>query len=429
MFLFLIQALSLPNQMKSSNTHILIIGTVWPEPNSSAAGTRMVQLLDFFLDQGWRVSFASGSVNNSYRTDLEEKGIECHTIRMNSSSFDSFITDLNPSHVLFDRFLVEEQYGWRVAENCPNAIRILDSEDLQCLRKARQKALKERRIFTNDELYSDLSKREIASIYRCDLTLIISSFEMELLTNFFNIDPSLLCYLPFLIEFNRKDQATLYPSFEDRRDFIFIGNFLHDPNMDAVIHLKKTIWPSIREKLPEAKLHVYGAYPNQQVNEFNDPKTGFLVHGRANKALEVMAKARVNLVPLRFGAGLKGKLIDSMMTGTPNVTTTIGAEGMQGDLSWGGIIEDDDVKFIAGAIHLYSNEELWSEKQGAGFQIIEKNFKKTEHSTRFMRILSELEAELVERREKNFIGQMLMHHTLQSTKYLSRWIEEKNRKV
>ena len=91
------------------------------------------------------------------------------------------VKELNPEIVLFDRFMVEEQFGWRVTECCPDALKILDTEDLHCLRQARQVAVKENREFTLNDLYSDVAKREIASILRCDLTLMVSEFEINLL--------------------------------------------------------------------------------------------------------------------------------------------------------------------------------------------------------------------------------------------------------
>ena len=88
-------------------------------------------------------------------------------------------------------------------------------------------------------------------------------------------------------------------------------------------------------------MNVYGAYPKQQVEEWHQPLQGFLVHGRAKDANEVMKQSRVCLAPLRFGAGLKGKLVDSMLNGTPSVTTSMGAEGIHGSLEWPGAIADD----------------------------------------------------------------------------------------
>jgi len=218
-----------------ANQRILIIGFVWPEPNSSAAGGRMVQLISIFKKQGFEVTFASSASDSEYMIDLESLAVAKKSIALNCSSFDVFIKELNPTIVLFDRFMIEEQFGWRVAENCPDALRILDTEDLHCLRLARQKAFKENRLFSTDDLLvTAVSKREIASILRCDISLMISEYEMELLQSVFKIDSSLLYYLPLLLEPIEISTIQKLPSFEERNNFIFIGNFLHEPNWNAV---------------------------------------------------------------------------------------------------------------------------------------------------------------------------------------------------
>ena len=207
---------------------------------------------------------------------------------------------------------------------------------MHCLRQARQLAVKQNREFTFDDLFSDVAKREIASILRCDLTLMVSEFEMDLLQTQFKIDKELLFYLPLFSE-----QLDDNPSFENRADFMFIGTFLHEPNLDCVRYLANTIWPLIHSKLPEAKLLVYGAYPNDKVLQLNNSKINFQVLGRAEDAAEVIKNARVMLAPLRFGAGIKGKLLEAMQCGTPSVTSSIGAEAMVGDLEWNGFVKDD----------------------------------------------------------------------------------------
>ena len=188
-------------QKMESEQQLLIIGFVWPEPNSSAAGGRMMQLISLFATQGFRITFASPAMDSDFMVDLSQYGVDKKSINLNCSSFDTFIKELKPNIVLFDRFMIEEQFGWRVAEICPNALRLLDTEDLHCLRLARQKAFKEKRVFQIADLFSEeVAKREIASILRCDLSLMISEFEMELLETTFKIDASLLYYLPFLLE-------------------------------------------------------------------------------------------------------------------------------------------------------------------------------------------------------------------------------------
>jgi glycosyltransferase involved in cell wall biosynthesis len=413
------------NQFKK----LLIIGSVWPEPDSSAAGVRMLQLVSLFKEEGFIVTFASPAMDSDFMVDFKSIGVAKKIITLNSSSFDFFVKELNPAVVLFDRFMMEEQFGWRVSENCPNALRLLDTEDLHCLRKARQKAFKEKRCFEEiDLLLEEVAKREIASILRCDLSLMISEYEMQLLKQLFKIDSSLLFYLPFLLEpINSLDLEKL-PLFEERKNFIFIGNFLHEPNWNAVLYLKEMIWPLIKKQLPDAILNIYGAYPSQKVLQLNNIKEGFIIKGRAVNAHEVVKESLVVLAPLRFGAGIKGKLVEAMQCGTPSVTTTIGGESMHGDLPWNGFITDDVESFANEAVRLYQVRRLWLQAQKNGVDIINHRYLRVLFENNFKGKMKWLQANLQQHRSSNFMGSLLLHHTLKSTKYMAMWIEEKNRK-
>ena len=406
---------------------LLIIGFVYPEPNSSAAGSRMLQLIQAFQDNDYRITFATTCKKSDNAFDLKSIGVTVVEIELNHSSFDAFIKSLNPSIVLFDRFMTEEQFGWRVAEYCPDALRILDTEDLHCLRKARQKAFHSNQTIEGDLFTNETTKREIASIYRSDLSLVISEVEHQLLTETFKIDVSILCYLPFMIASENCEPQPDCKSFSERRDFVSIGNFLHPPNLDVVRYLKKDIWPCIRKALPEAKLHIYGAYDTPNSKEMHNEKEGFLVHGFVNDAFEVLSTARVLLAPLRFGAGLKGKLIQAMQTGTPCAMSSVAAEGMFGDLPPNGIIEDTSDAFVGRTVALYSNASEWEAFQQQGFSILKNRFEKSEHQKRFLNRVKTLQETLGVHRSQNFIGQMLSYHQMQSTKYMARWIEAKNK--
>ncbi len=406
---------------------VLIIGFVWPEPNSSGAGTRMMQLIELYLKYDCKVTFACAAADSEFMFDVTTLGVEKVSIVLNDASFDSFVKSLNPDIVLFDRFMVEEQFGWRVAEQCPNALRMLDTIDLHSLRLARQKAVKEHVAMQSEDLFSDTAKREIASILRCDISLLISEIEIEILEAQYKIDPKLLYYLPFLVDEIDETTVNLWPTFEDRKDFVFIGNFLHEPNWNAVQYLKETVWPLLRAALPEASLHIYGAYANQKVLQLHQLKERFLIKGRAANAYDVVSKARVVVAPIRFGAGAKGKLIEAMQCGTPSVTTVIGAESMQGDLPWNGVISDDVETMVAAAVALYQNQELWEEAQQRGVVIVNERYSKTLFEADFMKHIVEIQQQLKQHRLANFMGAILMHHTTASTKYMSRWIESKNK--
>ncbi|QRM91014.1 glycosyltransferase [Lacinutrix sp. WUR7] len=387
----------------------------------------MMQIIQVFLNQNYQITFASPCAKSDNAFDLTTIGVSQVTIELNNASFDTFIDELKPDVVLFDRFMMEEQFGWRVAENCPNALRILDTEDLHFLRKGRQQAFKEKQPFTDDYLFNDTAKREIASIYRCDVTLIISEAEMELLKLRFKVDAALLHYLPFMLDPISSEAMRKLPKFEERKHFITIGNFIHEPNYNSVLYLKKTIWPLIRKQLPKAEMHVYGSYVSQKVNQLHNAKEGFLIKGFTEDANQVMQNAKVCLAAIRFGAGLKGKLIEAMQNGTPCVTTTIGAEGMFGNLQANGFVTNNPQEFTDKAAELYTNENLWKEKQQNGFQVINFRFDKSKIEKGFVTLLDETIKQLNNHRQNNFTGQILMHHTLQSTKFMSKWIEAKNK--
>jgi len=411
--------------MNKDAKKLLIIGLVWPEPTSSAAGTRMIQLVNLFLSKNYQITFASAASKSDFSFNFNEIGVSEQEIKLNNESFNAFLRELHPEIVLFDRFMIEEQYGWRVQQECPHALRILDTEDLHLLRSARELSDKKKQAL---DLFSDTAKREIASILRCDLSLIISETEMDILTTDFKIDRSLIYYLPFLEEEIDTDTIKNWIPFEDRSDFIFIGNFLHEPNWNTVQFLKTKIWPILRKKLPGAKLNIYGAYPSQKVLQLDNKVEKFMIKGRALNAKETISKHKVLLAPIQFGAGVKGKFIDAMQTGTPSVTTSIGAEAMKGNLEWNGYVEDNLDEFIAKAVELYQDRNSWQIAQQHGIQIINQRYSAKQFIDHFTSEVERLISGLIQHRQDNFFGQILNHHTAQSTKYMSLWIEEKNRK-
>ena len=385
-----------------------------------------MQLLDVFQKDGYAITIASAASKSEHSADLSSSAYQTKTIKINHSSFDEFVANLNPDVVLFDRFLTEEQFGWRVAEQCPNALRILDTEDLHSLRHVRETCFKKGIEYTTDAwLQDDKTKREIASIYRCDLSLIISSYELELLTDVLKIDKSLLLLLPFMLPEIKEEPA--WNTFEQRTDFIFIGGGKHAPNVDAIQCLKHTIWPLLHERLPQANLLIYGAYLPQQVLQMHNPKEGFLVKGRAADVDEVMSSAKVCVAPLRFGAGIKGKLIAAMINGTPSVTTTLGAEGMNGILNWNGYIENDHIAFVEAAVRLYTISHTWKLAQEQGKMLINTLYAKTSLAHILVEKVTQLQKELAAHRVQNFIGNLLQHQTMTTTKFMGKWIEEKNK--
>ncbi|WP_296249753.1 glycosyltransferase [Pseudomonas sp. UBA4194] len=423
--------------------HVLVIGYVWPEPASSAASGHIMQLLHSFLAQGWTITFASPAGPGEHKADLAALGIAEQPIELNNASFDHFITRLQPDIVLFERFMMEEQFGWRVEQHCPNAIRVLETSDLQSLRDARQELLKARlkQGDTEDdfgELFhtpphrlfehmsgTDITQREVASIYRCDLSLIISPFEAQLLTDCFAVPAALLHDCPLMVDLPVAEPLPL----AQRSHFMCIGNFRHAPNWDAVLWLKQQLWPLIRARLPRAQLHVYGAYTPPKATALHNPAQGFHIRGWAPDALQVIGQARVALAPLRFGAGIKGKLLDAMICGTPSVTTPVGAEGMRCDGQWPGAVAISASALAEAAVALHEDDALWHAAQARAQDCLSAGFAFQVHARTLAQRLAALRENLSAHRANNFTGAMLRHHQHKSTRYLAQWIEAKSKLV
>lgn len=382
----------------------------------------MMELIELFHQQNWKITFASPAQLSDHMDDLSPYNVTTAAITLNCASFDQYVSQLQPDIVLFDRFMMEEQFGWRVEKHCPKALRILESSDLHCLRDARHQALKQDRAMMPADLCSDMAKREIASIYRCDLSLMISDYEIELLQKQFSVPAQLLHHLPFML-----DTEELFNSvaFEERQHFISIGNFRHAPNWDAVRYLNSDVWPLIRQQLPNAELHIYGAYPPPKATQLHNPKKGFLVKGWAEDVHQVMQQARICLAPLRFGAGIKGKLADAMLNGTPSITTPIGAEAMKGELDWPGLIGETPQEIADAAVALYQDQQQWRRAQSSGYILLKQRYDRKPLGSALIQRIQKLDRNIDSERLANFTGQMLRHHQHRSTQFMSQWIEVK----
>jgi len=206
-----------------------------------------------------------------------------------------------------------------------------------------------------------------------------------------------------------------------------LGNFRHLPNWDSVQYTYSKIWPQIRKKLPEAQLHIYGAYVDKQSSELNNPGIGFLIKGAVHNQYKFLEKYRVTLSPLRFGAGIKGKITDSWMSGTPVITTPIGKEGMSFDNKFGGLVGSSDNDIINNAINLYTKEDMWNEYQAHGDHILINYFNAEKNGTALMDRISNQIQKKKTQTNIDLLEALLWSERNRSTEYLSRFISFKKK--
>ncbi len=480
---------------KEKNNILFLSPSLWPQPDASAAGVRTATLLQHFASPNNkafdRVHYGCGLEGDP---KVSFPAVKMHHIPLNRPKkfMQSIKNGVEGSlkAVVFDRFFAEEAYSFHFYNNGKqsNVLRILDMQDMHSLRYHRQTLIQTMdsvdlsspsKLNSLDQLskssvlnsfptnqwsvnqqHSSMNKnpslvlwRELAAIHRSDLILVCSQFELELLRGEYGIDPEKMVLAPFFTESNDKfhtsttniseefleiEDINSPHSFEMRRDFVSLGGFKHPPNIDQVLVLKKVIWPRIREKLPCAKLHIYGSYPPPRIQQLHDKKTGFIVHGYVTDLEIPMGQGRILLAPIRYGAGIKGKIVDAWRYGCPVVTTPIGAEGIgykydkdgkqRNDnhrIYWGGEIACNNEHFINSAIELYSNKNDWLRTQSNARRLLKDLFDK-DHN---LSILDNSIAAAIEnmhcRRKRDYTSAMLWHHTARSTEYFSRWIELK----
>lgn len=413
---------------------ILWIASVWPEPQSSAAGVRTKQLILALASGGNQVLVASACGDNEHRSNLEGLGVATVQVLLNDSSFDAVLQSYNPEVVIFDRFMLEEQFSWRVRALCPQAVRILDTVDLHSLRRVRQRIVEDQSdiVAATDASLSLAypecpdTLREVASILRSDLTLLTSTFEATFLQDIIGSPLHSLAIVPLGYDIPPSPQPV-----SERKHFVWIGNGRHAPNVDSVRVLKDTIWPQLRSKLlslglDDVELHVYGAYLPAAISRLDDPETGFRILGWAEDAQLTLSKYRVSLAPLRFGAGIKGKILDGWQVGTPCVVTTIASEGMHDGLPFGGMVCEDWVTFVEAAVTLYQDDGVWEQSSTAGLVIMEQRYQLSSVAENFLAIVRQAYIGRDANRLRNVIGAVLWQQQLRSTEYFSRWIEAKN---
>ena len=400
---------------------VLLIAKNWPEPNSTAAGRRSLDLLALLQSQGYAIHVASAAEPTPFQADLSNFDIQSHTIAVNDSDFDRWLGLLAPNIVIFDRFVMEEQFGWRVQASLPQALTLIDTSDLHCLRVAREAAIKQEQPVN---LFNDIALREIAAISRTDISVMISQMEIDLLHQHFHISRSKLLYLPFLTTSSDLLEA---PVFEARQHLVMIGGFKHEPNRDATRWLKTVVWPILRPLLPNhCEMHVYGAYADHAMNQLQARSERFFIKGRSPDALATLSQYRLNLAPLRFGAGQKGKILEGWLTGTPTLTTPIGAEAMATEAQLGYQPTADAGDFAQLVAAAYSDPARWAELQVRGYRILEQNFARATFALPFLERIEQIRSTLSEHRRANFWGRLLTQNQYRATEYMSRWIELKN---
>lgn len=344
---------------------LLVIDWKPPTPDLDSGSYRLRLILDLLLEAGFKIDFIGDREAESpdYAAALRERGIR--TLVGQSAALEHLATQGHGySHVWISRPEVAEVYLAPVRAHAPQATVIYDTVDLHWVRFERGAA------FAADptellERARHYRRLELANARAADRVIAITEDERERLLQ---EDPRLdVRVLP-----NVHSVVDRAAPLSARRDLFFIGGFQHEPNVDAMHYFAAEILPLVRTELPEVRLRIVGSHMPESIRQLDSPAIEAV--GYVAEVEPCFAQARIFVAPLRHGAGMKGKIGQSLSQGLPVVTTAIGAEGMGLTHERDALIADDPCAFAAAVVRLYRDEALWSRLSEAGLALMRARY-------------------------------------------------------
>ena len=349
--------------------HILYIDAVTPVADRDSGSEDAINAMRILTNMGYRIHFVPGSNFahwGSATQKLQNLGVNCvyHPFYSNLQSL------LNEQECKFDIAIISrlesaEKFMDLVIKECPHTKVVFNTVDLSHLRLQRRAEL------DGDEgleiTARQQEEKEISFIHQSDASIIISDFEKELLVNH-GVPASKLWTIPLI-----RPKTQRLASFADSKDIAFIGGYNHPPNIDAVKWLIQDLWPMIKTAVPQARLHLCG---HNMPEEFKEYASGdVVVRGYIDDLPGFLSKFRLTVAPLRYGAGLKGKVASSIGYGVPCVGTDIAFEGMatQG-LKSIKFTANSPIEFADQVAKLYLNEKAWTKASVAGVKYHNRNY-------------------------------------------------------
>jgi len=349
-----------------AQARVLIIDATTPMPDHDSGSLRMVNLMRVLGDLGCQVSFMAENrlYVERYTEALQQLGVEVlyapfvpdplRLLRQRGGEFDL---------VLLSRHYVAAPLVGLVRLYAPQARLVFDTVDLHYLREQRAAELAGDAALARSAAAT--RAQELKVIGASDVTLVVSPIERELLAR--DAPGARVEILSNVHEVHgcKRDFAA-------RSDLVFVGGFQHPPNVDAVEWCVREVLPAVRAQLPQVKLHVIGSRVPASIRALADD--GVVVHGYVEDIMPFMNGCRVSVAPLRYGAGVKGKVNMAMSCGLPVVATPIAVEGMHVTAGEEVLVAAEASAFAAAIVELYRDEALWQRLSRHGLANVERHF-------------------------------------------------------
>jgi GT2 family glycosyltransferase/glycosyltransferase involved in cell wall biosynthesis len=351
---------------KSRQKVALVVDATTPTPDQDAGSVTVTKILQLYQRLGYRTIFVPQDnylFQARYTRLLQRMGVCCAYAPFTVTLEDvlrQYGEDVD--HALVFRIGVAEKAFDLIEKLAPNAETVFHNIDLHYLRMEREAALGGG---VSQSEIQRIKTLELNMISRVDCAIVHTDVERDMvLTERPDANVKVFTYM---VELEGTEV-----SFDDRKDIMFLGGYSHDPNVDAVKYFVSDIWPSVKEELPEAKFIIVGANPPKELIAMASKDV--VVTGRVEKLRPYFDAARVFVAPLRYGAGIKGKVSTTMSFGLPSVVTPIAAEGMGLKNGIQTFVREDPKKFAKAVVELYNNQSNWQKVQQNGFQFVDRHY-------------------------------------------------------
>lgn len=350
---------------------VLVADYQVPRPDEDSGSVRMSRVLELLTGLDQRVVFfpMNGALPERYTRELYRAGV---TVVADEGQRQEFLREAGAELRL--AVLSRPQVAWQLLEqlreHAPHCVVAYDTVDLHFVRLERQARLAKE--LGDEAEYTSLSRRsetlrelELGLTRATDVTLTVSQDERELLTE---LVPG--ACVRVLSNVHTAAAAPTYP--QERADVLFVGGFDHVPNRDAARWLAEDIMPLVRERVPGAVAHIVGSRPTPEVLDL--ACDGVVVHGWVKDLAALYRAARVVVAPLRFGAGVKGKVGEALAHGVPVVGTGLAVEGMDLVDGESALLGETAERLADGIVSLLGDDEQWTRLARAGRAAVDAGF-------------------------------------------------------
>lgn len=348
---------------RQAKKSILVVDRYLTFFDRHSGSLRLFHILKLLKQTGFHVTLVTVMplMEDRYRPILEDMGVEVHvddrgakrSLGLGSdggSSIDhkALLVERHYEYAILEFWQIAEYYLPTIRKYSPKTHIIIDTVDVHFLREIREAELRGSHTLKRKALLN--KKREMGVYGKADRVWVVTQGDRDAIAS--GVKNTTVDIVPNIHQVVDSEKV-----FEDTSDLLFVGNFWHQPNVDAIQFFCKEILPLLRDCLKGVKLLVVGDNVPTSIESLASDV--IVIVGHVRDLVELLARVRVSIAPLRFGAGMKGKIGEALAHGVPVVTTSVGAEGMGLLDGQDALIADEPKEFADRVVRLYTDRDLW----------------------------------------------------------------------